>query len=170
MTELTQERLKFLLTYDPESGELRRNVKVNRNTVVGSLVGSMSSTGYVQLMVDGRKYTRGRIAFFYMHGRWPVEVDHINTVRHDDRWCNIREASRGENGRNRKTPSHNKSGVHGVSWCKRNSKWLAQVKSGNKLMWQKYFDNLTDADIEVRIARKRFHGNFAINLEDKDEK
>jgi hypothetical protein len=37
-----------------------------------------------------------------MHGRWPVQIDHINGVKTDNRCINLREASPRTNSENKK--------------------------------------------------------------------
>jgi hypothetical protein len=42
-----------------------------------------------------------RLAWIYMTGEWPEEqIDHINRMRSDNRFCNLREATASQNVRN----------------------------------------------------------------------
>jgi hypothetical protein len=75
---ITQERLKDLLHYDPETGFFSRP-----NGTPTSRVPTVN--GYVMIMIKGKRYYAHRLAFLYMIGRWPLyEVDHINRIRHDN--------------------------------------------------------------------------------------
>lgn len=87
-------------------------------------------------------------------------VDHINGCQFDCRRENLRNASRAQNSRNRKTPRTNTSGFKGVSFAKEMQKWRAYVYEG-KLHHIGYF---ADAETAGRAydteARRRF-GEFA---------
>ena len=99
--ELTLERLRYVLSYDPETGVFRWRVPrsgVERHAVAGTI----DRAGYRIICVDHRRYFAARLAYFYMTGLWPSPtVDHINRDRSDDRWSNLREASYAEQALNR---------------------------------------------------------------------
>lgn len=84
--------------------------------------------------IDGTRYLAHRLAFLYMTGAWPdCDVDHINLDRADNRWGNLRQATRSQNMANGKLRSSNTSGFKGVTWVSRLSKWRAEiVKDGRK--------------------------------------
>ena len=99
--KLTQKLLKTLLHYDPETGVFRWNL-TRRGVCRGQVAGSVHSTGYRCISLQRRSYRAGRLAFFYMKGRWPdPQIDHINRIRDDDRWSNLREVTQAENNSNK---------------------------------------------------------------------
>lgn len=104
----TQERLHELFDYDELSGNLIRLVSRGR-AKAGINGGTVHWSGYMQINVDGVKYQLSRIIWLHKTGQWPIaEIDHKNGVKNDNRWCNLREASKVENGRNRpKKPCKN---------------------------------------------------------------
>jgi hypothetical protein len=60
-----------------------------------------------------------------MTGEWPEGVvEHINRVRTDNRWANLRPQL---NRLNRAEYRNNTSGVKGVSWSKHRRKWIAEI-------------------------------------------
>ena len=73
-SNLTQERLKQLLHYDPETGEFSR---VAKGRGYHKPVNSLYEDGYYRIGVDRRIYMANRLAWLYMTGKWPKEIiDH----------------------------------------------------------------------------------------------
>lgn len=97
---LTQEKLKRLLNYDPETGIWTYvEAPPRKPWMKGFRAGCFkASTGYWYIKIDGNDYQSSRLAFLYMLGEWPTnQVDHINRIRHDDRWTNLRKATCSQN-------------------------------------------------------------------------
>ena len=66
-----------------------------------------------------------------------------------------------KNGKNRKTPKNNTSGVKGVSWHKRSKKWVVSIGVNWKRKALGYFDDLDLAELVSIEARNKYHGEFA---------
>jgi hypothetical protein len=114
MQGLTQERLKEVVSYDPETGKFLP-VSRRRRITPGRPLGSIRSHGYRMLAVDGVRYYAHRLAWLYMTGAWPAgSIDHANTDRADNRWANLRQATPSQNGANTVRQARNKSGFKGV--------------------------------------------------------
>lgn len=112
---LTQEKLKSLFHYDPDTGIFTRISEVHgRYGAIGNAVGYPTDRGYLRTKIKGKQYKMHRLAFLYMTGRMPEIVDHINRIRDDNRWCNLREASRQQSSQNRKTGGNSETGYKGV--------------------------------------------------------
>ena len=155
------ETLQSHLTYCPTTGEFRRLIATNNRVKVGEISGSISY-GYRTIMVNGETHKAHRLAWLYMTGSWPVaEIDHINGERDDNRWENLREATREENQHNRKLTKNNTSGAKGVYRYKRTGKWCAQCMVDGKRQHLGYFANLVEANNAVRTFRENYHGAFA---------
>lgn len=123
----------------------------------GAVLGYKTSTGYVQFGIGKTKYLAHRLAWYYIHGKMPVEVDHINGDRTDNRLCNLREVSHAENMQNQKLYITNKSGFPGVSFDKATAKW--RVKVANKHIG--LYSTLQDAE-QARlkaITNTNYHTN-----------
>jgi len=126
---ITQDRLKELLHYNPETGIFTRNLFLSNRTRCGGMAGTAHSAGYITISVDNKKYFTHRLAFLYMEGYIPEnQVDHINRIRDDNRWINLREVSHSCNMRNASVGKNNTSGVTGVSWDKASNKWRAIIR------------------------------------------
>ena len=131
--KLTQEKLKQVLSYDPETGEfVWLKVKTNR-VRVGSVAGTMTG-GYRQIRVGFSIYKSHRLAWLYVYGVWPKNhIDHINGIKLDNRIANLRDATNTENGQNiRRAHCDSKSGLLGASWDKARRLWVAQICTDGK--------------------------------------
>ena len=88
-------------------------------------------------------------------------VDHINRDPLDNRRENLRIVTQQENTMNMSMSKRNKSGVPGVSWNKRDNKWLATITSKYKLIYLGCFDNLEGAAKARKDAEMKYFGEFA---------
>jgi hypothetical protein len=158
---LTQERLRFLLDYNPNTGVLTWRAKPSRGIKVGRQAGTPTSEGYLALQINKKKMFAHRAIWLYVHGVWPPEeIDHINHVRNDNRLCNLRLANRLENSHNTQKHVKNMSGHKGVSWHNRNQKWQVQLQANHKTFYVGQFAQLADAVQARAIAEIFLHKAF----------
>ena len=77
--------------------------KANSNRApAGSVAGSTAKHGYRVVVVNGRSYKGHRVVWLLRTGKWPtLRLDHINGVRGDNRFENLREATARLNAANR---------------------------------------------------------------------
>src|SRR5215467_8628570 len=100
MGEIDATRVREVLDYDFETGRFTWRVKRTRVTV-GDLAGCLDAGRY-KIRISGRNYWAHRLAFLWMTGEWPQgEVDHKNGNPTDNRWSNLRDATRPQNQHNR---------------------------------------------------------------------
>lgn len=111
---LTQTTLREQLSYDPETGQWTWLRPLLRSKMQpGDIAGRIMDSGRRQIRIAGAFYYASRLAWLYMTGEWPQhEVDHINRNRSDDRWCNLREATRSQNCYNKES-----RGRRGIYCC-----------------------------------------------------
>lgn len=158
-SEITQSRLKELLNYDPETGIFTWRVSTNNRTPAGSVAGTLRPDGYTSIMLDRRRHLAHRLAFLYLLGAWPVEhVDHMNGIRDDNRWVNLRPVTRSQNSHNIAGPgSQNTSGFLGVSWCKQRGKWESYIKLNSKKRHLGLFATREAAHAAYLAAKDHLH-------------
>lgn len=151
---LTQSRLKELLHYDPETGAFTWRGSIGRKIRAGDKAGSRCGKGYWVIGFTRKYYKAHRLAWLYVHGRFPIgDIDHINGVRHDNRIVNLREATKAENGQNICKHRDNKSGFIGVSWHPATRKWRSRIRTNRKLKSLGLFDT-PDAAYSAYLAAK----------------
>lgn len=158
---LTQARLKEILSYDPETGLFTWLLRKAKKTKIGGIAGGIDGYGYVGIELDGKTYRAHRLAFLYVNGKFSKDdVDHINHIRSDNRFTNLREATTMENCRNRKMQSNNTSGFKGVNYNKQQGKWTANIRISKKLKHLGYFETKEAANLVRKKAEKEFFGDF----------
>ena len=162
MTDLTHERLKMLLHYDPESGIFTRLSSASTRPLKGKPAGSANGSGYLFIMLDKRRYQAHRLAWFYMTGAWPKKnLDHRDMNVANNKWGNLREASNSQNGANRARYANNTSGFKGVIWDKKHKAWVARVRVNRKYHYLGSFRFAEQAHRAYALAAKEAFGEFA---------
>ena len=167
---LTHQAILQLLDYCPVSGVFTwrarprnhfKNIQAYgawNTRYAGKEAGGISGQGYSKISIYGYLYSAHRLAWLHVYGEFPSEeIDHINHDRSDNKLSNLREATHSQNGRNAKKRRDNTSGTTGVSWCKRENRWIASIKVDGKLKYGGYFIN-KDAAIARRKEMNAEHG------------
>lgn len=164
---LTQERLRELMTYEPETGIFTCNVRRTKNGKMsrrgGKPAGAVDkSIGYIIIGIDYEKYYAHRLAWFWMRGEWPTDkVDHEDTDGTNNKWSNLRDASQAQNGMNRGVPSNNKAGLKGVSLCKATGLYRADIGINGKSINLGRVDCPAVAHFAYIIAAAKYFGAYA---------
>lgn len=158
---LTQAKLKELLSYDPETGVWLWRVNKAARVKVGDPAGGIDDHGYLKLFINGRKYRAHRLAFVYILGRWPTGmVDHKDMDRSNNRWANLREATRSQNLFNAPHKKNNKCGFKGVHQ-RRKGGFLASIQKDGKKIHIGIFTTPEEAHAAYRAKAAELHGEFA---------
>lgn len=154
---LTADRLRKLLHYNPETGRFTwLELRGRRRRAAGYV----NSWGYRVIMIDGRNYRANRLAWLYVRGELPAdEIDHINMVRDDDRFTNLRPATRTLNNANRKPYRNNSSGFKGV--VRRGNRWRAEIRLNRKSIHLGCFATPETAHAAYAAAAEKLFGEFA---------
>lgn len=153
---VTQEQLKAIFTYDPDTGIFTRNGK-HRYPVAGTM-----KNGYVRMSIKRKCYAAHRLAWLYVHGSFPKDtIDHINGIKTDNRIQNLREATEAENVHCRKLTKSNTSGFKGVSFSKQYGNWVAAIRHNKKTVRIGVFDDPQIAAHAYNKAAMAIYGEFA---------
>lgn len=162
MEELTQEKLKKELYYDPQTGQFIWRKGRNNGRVAGWKEPRPTGGERLRIKVDYKTYYASRLAWLYMTGQWPEEeVDHVNRDSLDNRWENLRAATIAQNRSNTGVRSHNKLGVKGVACTRNGKRFTARIRVHGKRVFLGTFDDVPSAQNAYTQAAKRLHGQFA---------
>ena len=176
MTTLTREQVRKLITYDPKTGLCywrARSVDMFtagkhsaehqcnwwNNRFAGKLAGHFND-GYFKIKIFGKNYLAHRIIFLYMMGYWPSnDLDHWDVDTENNRWLNLRDATRSQNRANTHAPITNTSGVKGVTALR--DRFRATIQKDGKKIHIGVFDTKELAGAAYTKKAIELHGEFA---------
>ncbi len=178
MKHIDQKLLKEILSYDPDSGLFTWNTRkedsffsnkhperafkifnrLHSGKIAGCKVTSNhSKTSYINICINGVTFKAHRLAFIYMEGVAPEEVDHLDHDGTNNKWSNLRASNNKDNSKNLPLQKSNKTGVIGVNWHKAAKKWQARaVNQEGKRIDLGRFNSFDDAV----NARKKYEVEF----------
>lgn len=180
MIKLTQDIVRELLDYDPESGLLRwkkrdlkwfsggkhtpeRRQKSWNSRCAGRIAFTSRCYGYCSGRIFNVTFNAHRIIWLWMKGEWPEFIDHVNGVRDDNRWENLRKVSRSENCMNTAMKRNNTSGYKGVHWHSSTQKWKAEIKDeylGVYLTKEEAYEAYCKRAIELGFTSRHIFGEM----------
>lgn len=166
--KLTSDRLRSIIDYDINTGAFTWKVKIPRSkNNIGSEAGYVDNVGYRAIKINKILYKAHRLAFLWVTGEWPLlYVDHINGIRHDNRWCNLREATISQNQCNAGVTARNKLGHKNISIkTERNGRQIYRISvSINGKNIERRHSDLNEA-IKIRDQLLlKHHGQFTSNM------
>lgn len=163
---MTQDELKSILHYSPITGNFtwleRRDMPLRwNNSYAGAKAGTFTKLKYVMIRINKKPHYAHRLAFLYMNGSVPEEVDHIDGNPSNNSFSNLRAVNRQENMKNISINSKNKSGTIGVRWDASRGKWMAGIQVSGRSIEQKRFTTREEAELHrKRLEEKyQFHEN-----------
>ena len=157
-------RLREVLNYDPDTGVFTWRVSTSNRAPVGSVAG-WNTDGHIGIAIDGVKYKAHRLAWVYMTGEQPqFEIDHINGMRDDNRWTNLRDVPAIFNCQNqrRAQPKNKSCGLLGVCRDKRTGRWYSQICANNKVHHLGSFPTAEEAHQAYVEAKRKLHPGCTI--------
>ena len=164
---LEAETLKQMLWYDPATGVFRWRHEQNNNRLKPwSVAGYRGGEGYWHIRIGGKAHRAHRLAWLYMTGQWPDRlIDHINGVRDDNRFANIRQANDAVNAQNqRRACVDSKTALLGVFFdSKRTNKpFYSTIGVNKKKIWLGRFETAEQAHQAYVNAKRQLHEGCAI--------
>lgn len=138
--------------YDPETGIISRKNGFSKI--------STHPSGYVKATFKSRYFAAHVLAWVIMKKEWPsYDIDHINRIKHDNRWENLRIATCSENRMNTTPSIVNKTGYKGV--YKHKGKYRAVTYFKYKQFYLGQFDTPEEAAKAYNDKVKELYGDFA---------
>lgn len=160
--QLSHARLTELLAYDEGSGDFRWRHDRKWDVLAGALAGAPEKNGYLAIKIDQRQYFAHRLAWFYVHGAWPVHgLDHINGDVLDNRIANLRDVPQRINNQNKhRAMGNSTSGVLGVS--PEGKRFRARIFVDGREVLLGYFDDPAEGHQAYLAAKRRLHEGCTI--------
>jgi len=156
------ERLRELFDYDPETGVFRNRVYRGGRCRVGDVTGTVIPGGYKNIRIARKTYRAARLAWLWMTGEWPEhEIDHIDRDPGNNRWSNLRQATRSQNVQNKRVNKNNAAGLKGVFLDKRRGHWFSSIMLDGKVTNLGRFPTPEEAHAAYMQAAARLFGQFA---------
>lgn len=159
MSRLTFKKARSLFSYNKQTGIIVWRNKRNRHA------GCINGQGYREIMVDRKTYQASHIIWLIVKGRWPrrkMEIDHINLLRSDNRWTNLREATHGQNQANGRAYKNNSTGLKGAGKSdKKNGRYYPYIQHNKCKIRLGGYSTAEEAHAAYAAAAKKYHGQFA---------
>ena len=158
---ITQEYLKDLFEYDPETGWFTNRFSRGR-AKEGARAGAETGHGYRRIIIDYAKYYEHHLAWLYIYGEWPEELDHKNGDRSCNTIENLRKATRKQNCHNSERET-GESGLKGAYLDHRVQRWYSKIQLGCQVKWLGHFDSAEEAHKAYLAAAEIHQGEFALH-------
>jgi hypothetical protein len=148
------EKLWELFEYRPLTGELLWRAPTSVRVKPGAVAGSPGRNNGVDIRLHGKLYRAHRLVWRWVTGEDPadLELDHTNGNRRDNRYQNLRLATRKQNMWN--IPSGGASQMP----CGR---YYSRIRAGGKPVYLGTFASRQEAQEAYKKAAMELHGAFA---------
>lgn len=152
----SQSEVRELFCYSPSSGFIYWRSSRNSKKA-GEIAGRIDSNGYAKVYYRRCSLPVHRLIWLYMTGEMgSFEIDHINGIKSDNRWENLRAVTRSENMKNTSLRSDNKSGYPGVSWNTKDKRWIARICVGGARKSLGSFKSVEDAIAAKKVVEANY--------------
>ena len=158
-SNLTAERLREIVSYDPSTGTMR-SIVPRPKIPAGSIIGHKRPDGYSIAWVQRRRYYVHRLIWFYVTGEWPKQhIDHIDGDPSNNRFENLRDVTRTANQQNQRRAhcSNRNSGLLGSHWHAQRNYWVAHISIDNRTKYLGHFQTAKEAHEAYLSAKRKLH-------------
>lgn len=143
------------VAYSPETGQFTWQ-ETRGKAVAGASAGTTRPDGYVSVTIKQKRYRAHRLAWFLVHGEFPIDMlDHINGDRSDNRIANLRIVTPSQNAINR--APHPRKGVH-LSPDGRT--FYVRITLHRQNHYVGSYHSLEEAEAAYWKAAERLHGDY----------
>jgi len=158
---MNQAELKKIIHYDPLSGIFTWKSIRSRRIKAGDRAANPKGGGYCFIQFEGESYLAHRLAWLYVHGKFPDQIDHINHNPADNRIVNLRASSYRVNAKNRTLSISSSTGIYGVRFRQDKNRWVSTIGIDGTQWHLGQFDNFFDACCCRKAAERKhnFHPN-----------
>ena len=117
-------------TYDRDAGQVFNNRR-------GKPALALDNRGYRVIAVSfnnkQKLFRAHHVVWFFEYGEWPTScMDHIDGVKSNNHWSNLRLVSHRENLQAYSMTQNTSSIYQGVNWRKDTKNWRSRIRIGNK--------------------------------------
>lgn len=157
------ELLNELFSYDPDTGVLTWAARQSKKCPIGSRAGTLNRRGYSRVSINRLDFMIHRVIWCMVTGNDPgsLQIDHINGMKSDNRWCNLRLATRNQNSHNTGSRHKSMQCPKGVRWSVTGLKWVVTVGVNRGKGYRGLFEDIDEAEAVARAIRESLHGDFA---------
>lgn len=160
--DLTAERLRAVLDYDPETGIFTWKQTLSQRRQAGQRAGYTARNGYIEIGIDGISHWAHRLAWLHFYGCWPTKkVDHKDGNPSHNWITNLRDIAHQANIQNQRRPSiNNKTGFLGVykdGRALKNDRFIAKIQVGYRSVWIGTFATPEEAHAAYLEAKRKLH-------------
>ena len=160
-SSFTKQDLHDLFRY--ENGKLFWKT-INSGRRIDVEAGWLDKLGYRYIGLGRKTYRSYHLIYMMFYGYLPKLIDHIDGNPLNNQVENLREASSLQNSWNQKKRCTNTSGVKGISWSKKNSRWVARCMINYKSHFVGSFESIDSAEEAIKAFRVIKQGQFARHL------
>lgn len=158
---ISQSKLKKLYDYNPKSGKLIYKINCPPKGLIGNEAGWINKRGYRKISINGNEFPAHKIVWLFMTGYYPKEdIDHIDRVRSNNAWKNLRLATRSNNLKNQGLKPNNKSGYKGVT--SRGNSHSVRLRVNKQRISFGPFCTAKEAAHFYDVQAIKYYGEFAV--------
>ena len=166
MIPINKEKILSALRYESETGSLYWTKSQGRRKA-GDRAGGVCSDGYVRVQVDGERVTVHRVIWVLEGNDLPPQgfvIDHIDGNAQNNHISNLRLATHAQNMRNSKSRVNSITGMSGVTYNRREKKWMASITANRIQKRIGAFARIEDAIAARLAAELAVFGEFAPSI------